>query len=249
MLCTGVGGPPAGGGGYTAQGVYFDDTTGTFRTGNFTGITGSKVGTVSFWFKMVGNDGVGVNVFGVGFGSGGAFTIDRRSPGNVMEVVAQDATATNILIARSTSTFVSANGWKHVIASWNLATTTFQLFVEDVDDTPAIVTNTNAMIDYTGGSGSSVFFTGLSSIANFDIADFWFDPTTFNDLTNTAFRRKFISAGLAPVDLGTTCQLPTGSQPIGCFKGPTTNFLTNAGSGGNFTTFSGALQAAGSNPP
>lgn len=240
-----------GGGGYTAQGVYFDTSTSTHRGSSLTGIANSKVGTFSFWFKAVGGDGTTQTIFLNGFGTGGIFQIARDgNVSNTISFLAQDITGTNILFARSTLSFGVADGWKHVLASWNLATATIQLYVEDAADTPTSIIDTNATIDYVGAGSRDVFFGDAGGgNSNFDISDFWCDPTTFNDLTNVTFRRKFISAGLAPVDLGTTGQLPTGSTPILFCKGPTTNFLANLGTGGNFTTFSGALQAAGSNPP
>lgn len=237
-----------GGGGYTTAGVHFDNATSTHKGSTMVGLTNSKVGTVSFWFQTAGGDGVLQIIWLLNFGSGGTFQIVRNAS-NSIDVSGTNSASTSILFQRSTSTFVAANGWKHVLASWNLVTPIFQMYITDVNDSPTSTALTNDTLDYVGSGGRDNFFTDASGVANFNIADFWFDPTTFNDLSVTAFRRKFISAGLAPVDLGVTGQLPTGSQPIAFFKGPTTSFLTNLGSGGNFTTFAGALTAAATNPP
>ena len=241
--------PAPGAPGYTAQGVYFDATTSTKRGGQFTGIADSKVGTISFWFKAVGGDGTNMELFAQDFGTHGGVSFFRLSSG-LFRIQLQNSAGTNIFLGtNNTNTFNVADGWKHFLASWDLSTTTMQIYVEDVSDLGTPSANTNDTINYSSVDGQWWMFVNSGSPGNADITDLYFDPTTHLDLSVTANRRKFISAGLAPVDLGATCQLPTGSQPIACFKGPFGSFNTNVGTGGNFTTNAGALQAAGSNPP
>ncbi len=161
-------------------------------------------------------------------------------------MVLANAAGTNILTATGTTTVVAGGAWKHVLASWNLATSVFQLYIEDVNDTPTITVITNDTIDWANVTANWFIFNDPRSSY---IADLWFDPTTFNDLSVTAFRRKFITAGLAPVFLGASGQLPTGTSPMMFLTGPFGSWNTNKGTGGNFTTSAGALQAAASNPP
>ena len=85
---------------------------------------------------------------------------------------------------------------------------TIQIYVEDASDA-SISFNTNDTIAYATGV-TDWQLSNVGQPANNDIADFYFDPTTFTDLTVTANRRKFISAGLAPVNLGTNCATPSG---------------------------------------
>ncbi len=245
---TGAGWLPLATGGYVAQGVYFDATTSTKRNANFVGIADSKVGTISFWYKahedtlnqLVLEEGFGVN-------GGGLASVFRLSTG-IMRIGLNSATNTNIAFINSTSTFKVADGWKHFLASWNLATATLQVYVEDAVEVSGSNSSSNVTINYNDTTPQWFFFDP-GSPGNADLADMWFDPTTAIDLSVIANRRKFISASLAPVNLGSTCELPTGTSPILCVKGPTNNWLTNLGTGGNFLLNSGTLQASGSNPP
>ena len=75
------------------------------------------------------------------------------------------------------------------------------------------------------------------------IADFYFNPTTYIDLSVTANRRKFISASLHPVDRGATGSIPTGTAPIMYQSGAVASWQTNKGTGGGFT-LTGALTAS-----
>ena len=119
MLLTGVGGPPAAGG-YTAQGVFWSSSLSTSRGAALTGVTDSKVGTLSFWFKAEGSDGTDMLITGQ---AGGAPLLVQRLASGVMRVLCENAAASIILLAStSTNTFNVGDGWKHVLSSWNLAT-------------------------------------------------------------------------------------------------------------------------------
>lgn len=241
----------AGGGGYTPQAVWIDATTQLKNSGpQFTGIANSKVGTISFWYRTIGSDGNNPAIFTQSFGSGGTIEFLRLSSG-LIRFQFQNAAGSNIFLgANASSTFLTADGWKHFLASWDLSTTTMQMYVQDVSDLGTPSTNTNDTINYASTGGQwwvSVNDGGSPGTAYF--ADFWFDPTTHIDLSVSANRRKFITAGLSAVDLGSSGQLPTGTSPICFLKGPTTSFLTNLGTGGNFATNSGAIQAAANSPP
>src|SRR4029078_636750 len=73
--------------------------------------------------------------------------------------------------------------------------------------------------------------------------------TTWMDLTSSANRRKFISATLKPVNLGSTDATPTGTAPLFYFGNPAASFATNLGTGGYLTAQeSTSLIAATTNP-
>jgi hypothetical protein len=245
MLLTGVGPPPVAGGGYTAQGVSFSATTLMHSAAALTGVADSKTGMVSFWFRgAAATDSANIIVFDA---SSGHFQIARLSSG-IMRVTCTDSTATNNMQVTTTATFLSTGSWKHFIASWNLATATIQSYVEDVSDA-TILTNVNSTIAYATGTTDYLFpDSGLPG--PFDVADFWFDPNQAPlDLSVTANRRKFITAGLAPVNLGAAGATPTGTSPAVFFSGASASWNTNKGTGGGFTITAGSITNASSNPP
>jgi hypothetical protein len=75
---------------------------------------------------------------------------------------------------------------------------------------------------------------------NGDVADLWWAPGVYLDLTVTANRRKFISADRRPVPLGANGQTPTGSAPLIFLSGDLAAWHTNKGTGGGLTQ-TGAL--------
>lgn len=234
-----------GGGGYTAQGVNFSATTTMHRAAALTGVTDSKVGTLSFWFRgAAASDASTVRVFGAN-GNGGVI-IDRLSSG-VMRIITGDSVGSNNMILASTSSFASSAGWKNCLASWNLAAGGGHMYIEDALE--GSITGTNSTIAYATGQ-SDYFMPDAGLPGPFDIADFWFDPNQAPlDFSVTGNRRLFITAGLAPVNLGTNGATPTGTSPAVFFSGATASWNTNKGTGGGFTISAGSITSASSNPP
>src|SRR6185369_4425106 len=152
----------------------------------------------------------------------------------------------------SVATFTSGGSWKHIIATWDLASAFGQLYVNGSDSRAASPTLDNSNIDYAGGA-SETWTVGADGLdgslkTNAYIADFYFNNEASTDLTVGANLAKFIS-GAAPVDLGASGSAPTGSSPRVCLNASTTAaWNTNNGTGGGFTV-TGALTDAGSNPP
>ncbi len=235
-----------GSAGYTAQGVSFSATTTMERVAALSGVTDSKTIMLSFWFRAAaGTDSNTIRLF---HSTNVGILLDRLGTSGLMRVICQNAASSNILFINTTATFLAGQGWKHILISGNLATATLQMYVEDVSDI-TITTNINDTIPWaTGQSNYTIPDSGLPG--PFDIADFWFDPNqTPLDLTVTANRRKFISAGLAPVDLGATGATPTGTSPAVFFSGVAASWNTNKGTGGGFTITAGSITSASSNPP
>jgi hypothetical protein len=147
----------------------------------------------------------------------------------------------------TTSTFAVGMNWTNLLAAWDTHNSIAKVYINDSDNTAAGATFTDVAIDYTVNWTFFARFTP-SLIVDAEIADFYLNTAEFLDITNTANRRKFISAGLAPVDLGATGSLPTGTAPLVFFHGPTASWHTNDGTGGG-TTLHGALTDAATNPP
>ncbi len=238
------------GAGYIAQGVSFSSATRTHRAAALTGVTDSKTGMVSFWFRAAtGTDGQFIRLISTAGGTALPIDILRMQTTGVFRFTAQNSAASNLFQISTTSTALVGQGWKHVLASWNLATPILQIYVNDGVEYNSATGLTNDVIDYAT-SITDYNFPDSSLPGPFDIADFWFDPNqTPLDLSVTANRRKFISAGLAPVNLGATGATPTGTAPAIFFSGAAASWNTNKGTGGGFTITADSITNASSNPP
>lgn len=235
---------------YSAQGVLFDGTNDWMtKASGLTGAANGKQGIFSCWFKMKGND-AGFNAFleqSTGLGAG--INIYRYND-NTVRLIGKNGSVVTILDMATVGTFVNGMGWKHILAAWDLGTGVGQIYISDTSDRNASPTLTNDTLLYTntatqnigsrnsGGGGFKMFA---------EIADYYLNTATTLDLSNSANRRKFITAGLKPVDLGSDGSTPTGSAPIIFFSGATASWNTNKGSGGGFT-LTGTLTDASDSP-
>ena len=156
-------------------------------------------------------------------------------------------TAANAIVweARSSRAIIVADGWTHILASFNTATSVRHLFIDDVEDTVISETfNADAIATYAGVDTS----VGPAALKfNGDLSEVYIG-NEFLDLSVVANRRKFISAAGDPVFMGSSGQLPTGSAPMIYLSGPTVNWHLNASGRGTFVE-SGALTTASSVPP
>jgi hypothetical protein len=235
--------------GYTPQGVHFSSAGPQFlnRGAALTGVTNTKVGAVSFWFRATAND---ANTFFI-FSDNLAFFFLRRNTTGVIQLIISDGISFNPINVATTSTvFTAANGsWHHYLASWNVAASpNVTIYVDGALDTNA-TPSTATQLDY---AGTDWFLPNNGQPMDGDIADFWFDTgiafASQLDLSVLANRQKFINGGNA-VNLGTSGQTPSGTSPPVFFSGTVAAWNTNKGSGGGFTLNSGPLTAASSNPP
>lgn len=227
----------AGGGAYTAPGVRFNGSnTNLLNASAMTGVAASKVGTLSFWLKMMGGDSTLQRV--LNFGPSDAIVCERKADNTLL------VTGPGAFAATSSTTLVSGGDWVHAICSWDVAAGVIKLFLNDVDRTSGPVTiNTASTL-----AGLSVIGcdSGGSLRINAEIAELYFNPVYF-DLTVTANRRKFINASGFPVDLGSTGNGPTGSAPPIWLSGNSTTFPNNGGTGGAYS-IAGTLANSSDSP-
>ena len=226
---------------FSANPVDFDGTSDYLdKTTALTGVADSKTGIFSVWLRR----GASADQRLLSMGIGLDFIISIES-NNKISFIAQNAANANIIIANPASTTtIASNAWAHLLMSWDLATTTLKVYINDIDRTATPGTLTNSAIDYTqtrsgighwdGGSGPG------ASKYNGDMAEFYFQDGEFLDLTDVNNRRLFIDANGKPVDLGSDGSTPTGNIPLVFLSGDTVDWHTNKGSGGGFTEF-GAL--------
>lgn len=232
------------GGLYRPNGVNFDGSTHLTRGADLTGAANTKVGLLSFWLNPA-SDGVGTTLVSDFPDATSLGLVVSRLSTNLLQIRAENSGV--ILRLKSTSTVLTAAGWRHVMASWNLATGAGKLYIDDVDDTD-LQTASDVIIDYTRTNHSIGGSPSGAQKLNGDFADVYFDHGTYLDLTIEANRRKFIDPNGKAVDLGKDGSFVTGSSPIMFFAGPTASWHTNKGSGGGFSVTSGALTDAATSP-
>ena len=222
------------------------------RGSDLSGNADSKSGIISVWVRLDGGDGTYMRIF---CGSNSLVTaltdfILEREIGNTFAVTARNAAVTTILLIRTVATYVASSTWLHVLASWDLAAGTNNLYINDVSD-KSIVTNTNDTIDYTEAD----YVVGASELGtlklNGCLAELYFAPGQYLDFSNVYNRRKFISASGKPVSLGANGALPTGVAPIVYehlnVGELASDFAVNLGTGGGFTV-NGSLTTGSTSP-
>lgn len=208
--------------------------------GDWSSAADSKSGMLSMWYRVDETHAAASYVL-VEL-SASKLSVGMHSS-DVFGIRGKNAAGTQILsiATSSANTFRTASPkWYHILASWDLATTTTHLYVDDVSD-KVVTTATNDSIDYTGTGGWSAFYQKSASVA-----EFYFAPGQYLDLSVQANREKFILNG-APVSLGSDGSLPTGVAPAIYLPNRAALVGTNAGTGGNFT-INGAPKDANSTP-
>jgi hypothetical protein len=249
--------------GIVVDGAKFDGVDDSLlRGGGLTGAVDSKLGIASWWMFGGYSTIQSAKVLQIDLGGGVSGGLYSRAIGSSPagpRVSFANAAGTVILDMRYA--FSTASQWTHCAAAWDLANGIGQMYVsvrglglfEDTTLSGAS-TITNDTIDYTKadwavgqvppGAGTG-FFTG-------SLANLYFAPGQFLDLSQVHNRRKFITADGRPAFLGSDGSRPTGTAPIVYLKlddgEALANFATNRGTGGNFTLNGGGLTASVSSP-
>jgi hypothetical protein len=226
--------------GYAANAVVFDGTNDYMSRGaELTGIADGKAGTFSCWIKS-NTDGTLQSILG---NASQYFSIEKRTD-NKIRIDIYTSGLSNIL-RMETSAIVIADGWTHIMASWDLNASATNMYVDGATNKTLLVGPTNSTIDYTRGNWLFGSRDAGASKISMDIAEAWF-TTTYLDLSVADNRAKFLSAG-KPVSLGSDGSTPTSVAPLVYFNNPSASFQTNKGSGGDFTV-TGALTTAATSP-
>lgn len=209
------------------------------RNGGLTGAADSKLWTFSVWLNLSDNLAGGVVCSAVD-GVPNQRTGLTLVPGNDRFNFRGYNSSGTLIQSLSTSALPQGR-WVHVMGSVDLTSTSKRhLYVDDASDLFVIDTYTNDTLDFTMTDwGVGAFPSGNSKLAC-DIADLWFAPGVYIDLSIEANRRKFITAARNPVALGSAGAAPTGSSPLVFLSGDIAAWHTNKGTGGGFT-LTGAL--------
>ncbi len=230
--------------GYKAQAVRFRSTD-YLTTTNVSNLSpeGTQV-TLSFWVQRIG--GIGNNLAYVfDFGHIGKATY--YAPNN-FGIIFEDPSSADDIVRCALTPAVTDNEWYHYLVSFDLSDVNKRHFY--INDAPAtancVFYNTAETMKFNRTEILRVGIRGnITSSVNGNVADFWFDPNTYMDLTIEANRRKFIDARGYPVHLGDNGENVTGVSPEIFLSGKKSDWLTNKGSFPVTFTEVGTVQDSG----
>lgn len=210
---------------FTANGI---DNGGTRYAQSISYSTGTmgKAGTLSIWLYDVRATG---NPLQMRNSSGAERVLLRTgATGNLLFELKNSSNA-QIAYRLTNAGALTENAWNHVLISWDLAATTIQVYINDtvVSSFASSPTPTNDNVQDCARIGVFADYGG-TNIYPGDIAEPWMD-TVYRDLSSSANRRNFITAGGAPEDLDGF------ATPHLYLHNPAASFGTNSGSGGNLT--------------
>jgi len=223
--------------GYRPAPVRFDGIGDYLTRGaGLTGAADGKTFTLSFWIRLQALPGSAAQIFCGATTVGGATLRFRATLGSVgkVRIVAADAAGATVLDIESGA--LTIGRWAHILCSVDLADTAKRwLYRDDLSDLATVTTYTNANIDLTLADWAVGADPGGGNKLDADLADLWFNPGTYLDLSVTGNRRLFIDAAGRPVDLGANGATPTGSAPEVFLAGALPGWIENKGTGGGFT--------------
>lgn len=224
--------------------------SGVFRLASaIPGMVNSKVGLVSLWgYYSVAQSAIQL-----------LFNIDPSNAQNSVIAMNTDSQRRIAINAATTGNFIfqsslalsATAAWHHFLVAWDTAQNAIYLYIDDVDwhTSATIFVTTDEIIQYETADTKVIF--GGSDLVGAPwkecLSQIWFDSNQFLDITIEANRRKFISDAGAPIALGASGENPTGTSPLVYLDNPVASFLTNRGTGGDFTEF-GTLADCADNP-
>ncbi len=212
------------------------------RGADLSGNADGKEGTVSIWTRFDGGDGSVLIQLG---SAGGTFGLFKQT-NDTFRLQGANVAAVTILRIISDSTYTSASGWLHYLASWDLGNGLANIYINGAEDLEAAPTLTNDTINYT----TSNFFintNGAGAFHNGAIAELWFD-LNFLDISVEANRRLFTDRAGFPINLGATGEKVTGTAPIIYMHTRANNAGINSGTGGDFVIQGAPLHTPGPFP-
>ena len=231
---------------YQAPAVTFDGSNDNLqRDTDLTGNADSKLLLLSFWFRRSANGFKLVLQSIPGTGGGQVFF----HTDNAIRLLYDNDGATNILDT-TTAPVVTDTVWHQYAACIDMADSAKRhVLLDGAEQSPTWATYTNDVIDFTHTDHAIGATVTNGSKFSGDLADLWWGPGQYLDLSVAANLAKFRDAGGKPVNLGSDGSLPTGTAPLVFFTGDAAvwNAGTNSGSGGDYA-MSGAVADAASSP-
>jgi hypothetical protein len=236
-------------GGFTAAAVTFDGSNDYMRRGaDLTGNADGKNGIISFWIKYNGGDGGNQVPF---WSHSTPHNLIRRDSANKYDFTFRSSGVSNVVYMYTSSTYTVSTGWHHVLAAWDLANTTVQMYIDGSAVSFDATTAINSDIDYTQSDHNFFADNSAGQKVNADVSEFYMNFAEYLDISDAANRAKFRDSDGKPVDLGSDGSTPTGTAPIvycSVREGDAASvFGTNKGSGGGLT-ITGSLALAATSP-
>lgn len=227
------------------------DTNGTgvlTRTGALANATAGPQGTLAFRGKLLSGDGTFRRFIGLGRGFSTDAIYLQATSTNLMQLQLRTAESGTLLLNHSTTgiSFNVALGDFTFLMSWNLATSTSQIYVNGVDRgaTPATITNGNVGYDTTAFATPDWAIMGTPKTTPDQIPDMELDYMLLSD----AYVDLSVSGNRAVFDdpsaLGYWGSGGTGSRPLIFAWGDASTWnggTANQGVGGAFPAFSGTF--------
>lgn len=212
------------------KGISFDGSASYLtKSGDLSGNANGKLGTISYWIKA-GSDGALGNIV---HGSPADVQITKAAS-NITRVLLRDASNATALDLRSSQVLV-ADGWVHIMKSWDIGNTLTHVYKDDVSD-KTVTTLVDLTVDYTQANwGIAATSTG-NSLLNAVLSELYVNFAEYIDLSVEANRRKFITASGSPANLGSDGSIPTGTAPLIYLPAGSNVIGENSGSGGDFTS-------------
>lgn len=224
--------------------VHFDGATQLTRA-PMTGVEDGATGILSIWLRNPGNDQYILN--------NSNYDIEFYLFTGHLRVTLYARDQQNHIVFNAV---IPTTDWVHLLMAWDMNHTSNQRIFKlaaNAGLSGAITENGGTApftVDYAGYP-LFVGSTGGTGYLNNDVAEVYFAPGQFLDLTVEANVRKFIDAKGYPVDLGANGELPTGIVPALYLSAQpgneVTSFIDNKGTGGDFAV-AGTLVAAVSSP-
>jgi hypothetical protein len=218
------------------QAGFFGDSV-LERGAGLTGAADSKLLTFAAWVYI--NTGLGGRLISSVTTLGGGNPGTRAVLGgadNRFNIVGHNSAGAEI--CNIASSVIPFGEWTHVMGSIDLSDTAKRhIYVNGEEDLASVGTYTNDIMDFTmadwgiGGYPNRSF----ANILNGAIADLWFQPGVYIDLSDANNRRLFLRPDGNPVNMGADGSHVTGSAPLVFLSGDLATWHTNKGTGGGFT--------------
>jgi hypothetical protein len=194
-------------------GSFFDFSTRYHSPG---AIPDSDKVTVSLWFKIDPDPTVGIHNFLIQ-ANGGRFFVDYV-PGAGGQILIQQWNTAPVKIQDESSGIHT--GWKTDLTYhhflYSRTGTTSHLYIDDVEDSFSKATNSAGATDFAGTVNKWSHGAAFNNSFPFGgcMSNVYVSPGDYFDFTVESNRRKFVTAGLEPVNLGVNGENPTGVQPV-----------------------------------
>lgn len=227
------------------------------RGAGLSGAADSKTGIFAAWYRVDavpgGNKPLIAGLTTVG-GATPRFSI-THSAGGLIDLAGWNAAGTLIMAANPATSYGVSSSYRSLLINWDLTipsgTNRCQMYVNDVDQSPAVSTWTNDNIDYTVADWSIGAYADGSNKLDGCLSEVLFLPGQTLNFHIVGNRRKFFSTAGKPTWVGTNGSAPTGTAALVyqhlADGEAAANFSTNRGTGGNFT-ITGTLDTASSSP-